>query len=484
MREVAIGCFVAALAAGCVGSAAAMTSGLDASFGIGGIVLIGPTPGSAIAMRRINSLLVDHDGKIVIAGSVWGPSDPAELPAIGRLNADGSWDTSFADNGLFVLPYGADAEPYGGRIEHVGAFSDGTVLASGGIFQLGGYFYSCTLLVKLTNAGALDTDFAPFKNGVYCFDFAPPPDDTLWFNHWADVKIDSDDSFLIASPFTNLFQLRSAVAHLDATGTLINTYATNGIAALPEEVATGFVEILPDHATLAVGLSGSVDNLGVGASRVGADGKIDLTYGMNGVASADLQGAVEIGLAYTALDSQSRLLISSSSYTPEYGYSDYRIARLTSAGLVDATFNGNNQQAGAPGVATLTLSSNPDYDEILGAQPIGDGHILVVGRNAQVEDSDGVFNISLLRLNDDAGWDQSFGAAGHPGWSSLNIGGHSTSDGRPYSMSLDTRNGNILIGISTSDSNGHGCVGLIRIVADRLFDGAFEVPPAMPNCPQ
>lgn len=474
---------LAASAGTCCG-AFATTNGLDASFGSNGIALLGPTPTSGVSMRRIRALKVLDDGRILVGGEVWGPSDLAASPAIGRLNAEGSWDTTFADNGLFVLPYGTGAAPYGGRIEHVGAFSDGSALASGGIFQFGGYFYSCTLLVKLTAAGALDTGFAPDKNGAYCFDFAPPPADTIWFNHWADVKIDSDDSFLIASPFTNLYQLRSAVAHLDATGTLINTYATNGVAALPENVATGFIEILPDHVALAVGLSGSVDDLGVGASRIDVDGNVDLTYGVNGVASTDVQGAVEVSPEYSALDSQSRLLISSFSYLPGNGYSDYRIARLTSAGLVDTSFNGNNQQAGVPGVATVTLSSNSDYDEILGAQPLGDGHILVVGQNAKVDASDGVFNISLLRLNDDAGWDQSFGAAAHPGWFSLNIGGQSTSDGRPFSMGVDTRNGNILVGISTSDSSGHGCVGLIRIVADRLFDGAFDAPPAMPICPQ
>jgi len=58
------------------------------------------------------------------------------------------------------------------------------------------------------------------------------------------------------------------------------------------------------------------------------------------------------------------------------------------------------------------------------------------------------------------------------------------SDARPESMSVDPRNGRIVAGIGTSDSSGKGCVGLIRVVVDRLFDSAFDEVPPMPNCPQ
>lgn len=461
----------------------AATNGLDASFGMRGIKLIGPTPTSGIAMTRISTLKVLDDGSIVLGGYVWGSSDPAPQPAIGRLDADGNWDTSFADHGLFVLPYGADSAPYGGRIHSVDVFSDGSVLATGGIHQFGGYYYSCTLLIKLTPTGALASGFAPDKSGSYCFDFAPPPANTYWTNHSDGVKIDSDDTFFLTSIETNLSV--GAVAHLDSSGILVNTYATNGIAGLPVGVHSVSLDLLPGHEVLACGIYVSISGeQGFGAARLLDGGDVDMAYGVDGAASIDVQQSA-VGIINGARDAKDRLLLSSYAYLYASGEdSPYRITRLTTSGQTDVTFNGSGQQAGSPGVATFSLSGNTLYDEVLGTQPMPDGHILVVGRNAKVSDSDGTFNISLLRLNDDASWDTSFGDAAHPGWASINVGGMANSFASPGAIAVDPRNGRIVAGIGTSDSNGNNCRGLIRVVADRLFDSAFDEIPPMPNCPQ
>src|SRR5579862_7338238 len=91
-------------------SSAFATSGLDQQFGSAGVVLLGATPVSGLTIDRIYALAIQDDGKMVIGGhapDLSGPGAGAELPAIGRLNADGTWDTSFGDHGLIVLPYGA-----------------------------------------------------------------------------------------------------------------------------------------------------------------------------------------------------------------------------------------------------------------------------------------------------------------------------------------------------------------------------------------
>jgi hypothetical protein len=66
----------------------------------------------------------------------------------------------------------------------------------------------------------------------------------------------------------------------------------------------------------------------------------------------------------------------------------------------------------------------------------------------------------------------------------LNIGGKSDSYGGPGSLAVDVRDGRILVGIGATDANDHGCVGLLRIVPDRLHDSGFDAPPPMPTCPQ
>ena len=477
MQALRASLLLAALALACE-SAGALTNGLDASFGTNGIVLIGPTPVSGIVMNRISALKVLDDGRIIIGG--YAASNSHDLPAIGRLEADGSWDVSFGDHGVFALPYGSASAPYGGRIRSVDVFSDGRILATGGVYQFGSYYSTCTLLIKLTSTGAPDAGFAPDNSGSYCFDFAPPSGFSTWSNHSSSAKVDSDDTFFLTSIQTNM--LSGAVAHLDAYGALVNAYATNGIAVL-SGVRPGLVELLDGHRVLATGITGSVDSQGFGASRLLQGGEVDLSYGDDGVASADVQQNANVGFHYAARDAQDRLLLSNYAYIGGTFFA-YRIARLTASGLGDTAFNASNQQEGSPGVAVITLTQNVDYDQILGAQPLPDGHIFAIGQNGPVKSGDGTYNISLLRLSEDAGWDTSFGDAAHPGWSSITIGGLPNSDARPLSMAVDPRNGRLVSGIGTSDSNGHGCIGLIRIVADRVSADAFDVEAPMPNCPQ
>jgi len=317
--------FVAVVSAGTFASIRASTSALDSTFGSGGIALIGPTPVSGIVMRRVSALLVEPDGEIAIGGYVWDAVNNAELPAVGRLNADASWDTSFGDHGVFAIPYGATAAPYGGRVDKLVLFSDGSLLASGGQYDSSHLYYynTCTILLKVSTGGNPDSGFGPDNSGAYCFDFAPPPPDLCCIKyHWDDIKIDSDDSLFLTTTTTNLAGavVRGAIAHFDASGALLTPYGASGIAAVsPNVVATNQVEILPDHSAVAVGITGTEANRGIGISQVDADGAVDLNYGVNGTAATDLQAQADIGIPDAVLDTQLRILIASYSHKPDYG---------------------------------------------------------------------------------------------------------------------------------------------------------------------
>ncbi|MEH2022998.1 DUF4347 domain-containing protein [Nostoc sp.] len=75
---------------------------LDTSFGNSGRVL---TPIGA-SFDRVNSIAIQSDGKIVVAGyawSVWNGSNQEDF-AIARYNTDGSIDTSFGNGGKVIAP--------------------------------------------------------------------------------------------------------------------------------------------------------------------------------------------------------------------------------------------------------------------------------------------------------------------------------------------------------------------------------------------
>jgi len=79
--------------------------GLDNTFGSGGklrTTFQGADDGQSVVLQR--------DGKIVMAGSTSGPVDPSPRSfALARYNTNGSLDTAFGDQGKVVTSFGQDA---------------------------------------------------------------------------------------------------------------------------------------------------------------------------------------------------------------------------------------------------------------------------------------------------------------------------------------------------------------------------------------
>ena len=109
----------------------------------------------------VRELLVQTDGKIIAIGESQ-VFDNDDSVAVARLNADGSLDTSFSDDGKFAYDFGT-GDSYGwagaldedGRIVIAGQYNDGS--------------HDKAFVMRLTTAGELDTSFG--TSGVKTFDF-------------------------------------------------------------------------------------------------------------------------------------------------------------------------------------------------------------------------------------------------------------------------------------------------------------------------
>ena len=139
--------------------------GLDTSFGNQGKYVY-----SALDSRG-TAVVVQADGKIVVAG-VNRTSDTAEWRlAVTRLNADGSLDTSFADQGVFVTqydnPYGYRSGPSGRPAKGNHTAEDLALDSKGNILILARHYTGRTLnlyryaghLIRLNTDGVIDTNF-------------------------------------------------------------------------------------------------------------------------------------------------------------------------------------------------------------------------------------------------------------------------------------------------------------------------------------
>jgi uncharacterized delta-60 repeat protein len=450
------------------------TNALDAAFGSGGFVPLGPAPSTGYVLA-LRALAIDSDGSILVGGRVGAGA------AIGKLHGDGSWDPTFADHGVYVLPDAGASAPNGGEIHNIVILSDHSIVAAGGAYvNFATDFATCTLMLKLTSTGALDVTFGPDQSGSFCFDFAANTNNYTWFRHNEGFVVGADDSLYLTTPYTNLSH--GAVAHFDSDGRLIGSYGNDGIASLPEAVVATRLQLTGDNQILTMGAINNAASIAV--ARLDAAGQIDNAYGSSGMITFDAQPGGLVSLSQALLDAQQRLVIADNDDESGVGFVPYRFARVTTDGKLDESFNGSGQQPGIPGFATPALDATNYFSGLEVALPLADGHVLGVGDAGYFADSDGENNLALVRLAGDASFDASFGNSSHPGWSSLNIGGGANGFTRVRATASDAGSGQVFIAIEAGDGNLHGCAGILRLIPDRLFDDRFDAAPSTPYCPQ
>jgi uncharacterized delta-60 repeat protein len=128
-------------------SASDFDDGADTSFGDAGKFVA--TFGSEDEYCRAGAL--DADGKIVIAGYLKNSSTDWDA-IIGRINADGTWDTSFSSDGKYQLSFDQDD-----RFEDIAIQPDGKIVAVG--VSDHGHTEGDILVARFTTSGALDATF-------------------------------------------------------------------------------------------------------------------------------------------------------------------------------------------------------------------------------------------------------------------------------------------------------------------------------------
>ncbi len=163
---------------------------LDGSFNPG----VGADPNSG--GPGAYSLTVQADGKILVGGDFITLGGQSRTN-IGRLNADGSLDSSF-DPGA------------NGRVVSLAVQADGRILVGGGFTTLGGQ--TCTNIGRLNADGSLDSSFNPGTDGAV-----------------NSLAVQADGKMLVGGEFTTLGgQTRGYIARLNNTGPATQSLSYDG----------------------------------------------------------------------------------------------------------------------------------------------------------------------------------------------------------------------------------------------------------------
>ena len=300
----------------------------DATFGTNGVVAVGFPSG------WFTSVLIQPDGKILAAGFYNFQSF-----GVRRFLADGTPDTSFGSGGL--VSGNLTGYCYGLALQ-----SDGKIVASGHTYSPSSSFDFS--MIRYTQYGAVDTSFG--VNGIVTTDFGLVSGG--YDSAMAGVRILSDGSILLGG------------------------WTQNGAS--------------------------NQRNRAFAVSKYGTGGNLDTTFGNNGRASV----ALGLDLAEArgmCVDSVGRIiLVGEANMIQGQSYNSYAIARLTSNGLLDSTFGTNGAKVfeyGGSSTYATAVTTLPD-DSIVVSGAVGDSS----GSNYA--------KIRLLFLNQDGTMKSGLGTAG------------------------------------------------------------------------
>ena len=243
-----------------------------------------------MANSIVLAIAVQADGKILVGGTFTslggGGTGTTTRNYVGRLNADGSLDTSFNP--------GADS-----TVNTIAVQADGKILVGGRFTTLGGGGTGTTTrnyIGRLNADGSLDTSFNPGANNLGVFTFAEQ----------ADGKI------LVGGDFTTLggggtgTTTRNRIGRLNVDGSLdtsFNPGANSWVNTISVQ-ADGKILVGGDFTTLGGGGTGTTTRNHIG--RLNVDGSLDASFnpGANGGVGAiavQPNGKILVGGSFTSL---------------------------------------------------------------------------------------------------------------------------------------------------------------------------------------
>lgn len=356
---------------------------LDPGFGDGGRIAL---PGQIVA----NTNPVQPDGKILVALATAGANFDVRVL---RLNADGSLDAGFGDDGSVVVSIGPNSD----LPTDVLLMPDGRIVVAA-IDMIGsGMGFGA---VRLLPDGSLDTSF----NDGGTLQFSPRPGQAASVSH---ATLQADGKLLMVGLAQGSGTgLDFAIARVGVDGRPDAGFGNGGSVVLPVGAGTDnarAVVALEDGKILVAGTTRSSNNdVDSALVRLNADGSLDASFGSGGVAIARLTAGHDL-FSQMAVQEDGKIVVFGSmngGLTTSTG-AELMVARYHADGRPDTAFGSN----GIVHIPTHGIGTGVDP----GAMEIVDGQIVVFGNTL---DDPGTGNVStvLARIDADGRLDAGFNA--------------------------------------------------------------------------
>nr|MCE2680761.1 DUF4347 domain-containing protein [Burkholderiales bacterium] len=224
--------------------------------------------------------------------------------------------------------------------------------------------------------------------------------------------------------------------------------ATNTFGVTGTDIAYA-VALQSDGKAVVAGVTNNGSNNDFALARYNTNGSLDTTFSGDGKHSFDFLSTGDVPYA-VAIQSDGKILLAGQSISGTN--SDFGIARVTTAGVLDTTFSGDGKQ-------TTAVGSGEDVARSMLLQ--SDGKILVSGWSSNGSN----FDFAMVRYNADGSLDTTFGTAGKV---TTAVG---SSNDKAYSMAVQADGKIILGGLASNGTNND--FALVRYSANGVIDTSF-----------
>ncbi len=337
----------------------------------------------------LRSLVMQPDGKSVAVG--FQRNGAADF-YVTRYLANGAVDSAFGANGGVALSVSnSDDDAMVVKLQ-----SDGKLLLSGYSNMTGWSSFNASL-TRFNSDGTIDNTFGG-GSGYTLVSFYE-------YNVSKDINVQADGKIYLTA-YTTPYRDEAAndlknsigIARFNPNGSLDSTFGIGGKAIIENHV-------LPDWTFLSIQSNGKIITTGstsqgngwdAFAARMNSDGTLDLSYGINGLATAGFSGNQRVRSALQ--DSDGNLFISGVSES-ESTY-DFFLTKLNADGDVDSRFNNGS------GITYINFGGN---DSSQAAALQDDGKIILAGMTDAI---DGTGALALTRIMPNGTIDAKFGIGG------------------------------------------------------------------------
>ena len=294
---------------------------LDAGFGTGGKV----TTAIGSFDEEGKSVAIQADGKIVVAG--YSSNGTYKDFAVVRYNSNGTLDGGFGTGGKVTTPIGSFDEE-----------GNSVAIQADGMIVVAGYSYNGSnndfAVVRYTSAGALDAGFG--TGGKVTTAIGSGND------YGYSVAIQSDGMIVVAGWSFNGTNNDFALVRYNTNGSLDGGFGTGG--KVTTAVGSGndigrSVAIQGDGKIVVAGyaLIGTYD---VAAVRYTSAGALDAGFGTGGKVTTAVGTGADFGYSL-AIQADGKIVVAGSSNNGTYD--DFAAVRYTSAGALDNTFDSDGK---------------------------------------------------------------------------------------------------------------------------------------------